>query len=75
MEETSVLYMSFRNGMGNICTITVDDPREDLQGAEVKTFMQKVIDLDIFVPKGYNIVSMVSAKIVNKDTVEYDLEV
>lgn len=73
--ETSVLYMTFKNQVGKVCTLTVDDPREDLQASEVKTFMEQVLSENIFLPKGYPLTTIVSAKVVNKDTVEYDLEV
>ena len=73
--ETSVLYMTFKNAIGNTCTFTVEDPLEEITSVEVKAMMEKIISLNIFLPRGYSITTMVSAKIVNKDTIEYDLEV
>ena len=73
MEETRVLYMSFRNVMGNICTLTVEDPREDIEEEEVVEVMNLIKDKNIFAPSGYDIVECVSAKVVDAQTTEFDL--
>ena len=33
--QTRVLYMTFKNTLGNSCTITVDDPRDDIEEQEI----------------------------------------
>ena len=75
MEETRVLYMSFRNGMGNICTLTVEDPREDIEEEEILEVMNLIKDKNIFLPSGFQIVECVSAKVVDAQTTEFDLKV
>ena len=72
---TSTLYMTFKNALGNSCTISIDDPREDLEEQEIVDFMNLVIQKNIFSPKGYDLANQVSAKIVNANTTEYDLVV
>lgn len=71
--DTSVLYMTFKNSLGNSCTISVDDPREDLTEQNIIDFMNLVVTKNIFQPKGYDITTTVSAKLVKANTVEYDL--
>lgn len=69
------LLMTFKNTLGNSFTLTVDDPREDLQEEDVIEAMNLIKDNNIFLPKGYDIASCVSAKVVDSTTTEYDLEV
>ena len=33
--QTRVLYMTFKNTLGNSCTITVDDPRDDIEEQDI----------------------------------------
>lgn len=74
MDEKN-LYMTFKNSLGNNCTISVPEPRTDITEQEIIDCMNLVIAKNIFQPKGYDIVTAVSAKVVNKNTVEFDLEV
>lgn len=74
MDETRVLYMTFRNQAGNSCTISVDDPKLDIQEQEIINAMNTIVTLNIFQPKGFDLVECVGAKIVNAETTEFDLE-
>ena len=69
------LTMTFKNTLGNAFTITLDDPREDLEEAEIIAAMNLIKEKKIFQPKGYDIAECISAKIVESTTTEYDLEV
>lgn len=71
--ETSVLYMTFKNALGNSCTISIEDPKEGLTEQEVKDYMDLVIQKNIFQPKGHDLITAVSAKIVDAETIEYSL--
>lgn len=71
--DTSVLYMTFKNSLGNSCTISVDDPRADITEQNIIDFMNLVVTKNIFQPKGYDITTTVSAKVVNANTTEYNL--
>lgn len=74
MDERT-LYMTFKNTLGNSCTLSLDDPREDITEQEVIDFMNLVITKNVFAPKGYDMTTAVGAKVVNKNTVEFDLEI
>ena len=69
------LVMTFKNTLGNSFSITVEDPRDDLEEQEIIDAMNLIKDKNIFQPKGYDIAACVSAKVVDSKTTEYDLEV
>lgn len=71
----SVLYLIFKNTLGNSFTITVDSPRDDLEEQEIVDAMNLIKQKNIFQPKGYDIAETVSAKVVESNTTVYDLEV
>lgn len=71
--NTRVLYMTFKNTLGNSCTITVEDPRDDIEEQNIIDTMNLIKTKNIFQPKGYDIATCVSAKIVNATTTEFDL--
>ena len=74
MEERK-LTMTFKNVLGNNFTLTIDDPREDLEEDDVVNVMNLIKEKNIFQPKGYDISECVSAKVVDSSTTEYDLKV
>lgn len=74
MNET-VLYMIFKNTLGNTFTITVDAPRDDLEEQNIIDAMNLIKQKNIFQPKGYDIAETVSAKVVTSNTTVYDLVV
>lgn len=71
----SVLYLIFKNTLGNSFTITVDAPRDDLEEQQIVDAMNLIKQKNIFQPKGYDIAETVSAKIVQSNTTVYDLVV
>lgn len=71
--ETRVLYMTFKNSLGNSCTITVEDPKADITEQNIIDAMNLIKSKNIFQPKGYDITTTVSAKIVDANTTEYNL--
>lgn len=75
MDTKKRLVMSFRNTLGRTVSISVDDPREDITEAEIKTVMDMIVEKNIFAPNGADIVAAVEAKVVVTDTTEYDLVV
>lgn len=75
METTKRLVMSFKNTLGRVVSISVDDPREDVTEAEIKKVMDMIIEKNIFVPNGADIIEAVEAKVVVTDTTEFDLVV
>ncbi|MFR3566670.1 MAG: DUF2922 domain-containing protein [Paraclostridium sordellii] len=75
METTKRLVMSFKNTLGRVVSISVDDPREDVTEAEIKKVMDMIVEKNIFVSNGADIVEAVEAKVVVTDTTEFDLVV
>ena len=67
--------MSFKNTLGRVVSISVDDPREDVTEAEIKKVMDMIVEKNIFAPNVGDLVENVEAKIVVIDTTEFDLAV
>ena len=73
METTKRLVMSFLTSVDKKVSLTVDNPREDINETEIKSAMDLVVEKNIFAPNGSDIVATVDAKVVVTDTTEYDL--
>lgn len=74
MDIQKKLVMTFKSSDDKKVSITVDNPREDLEENEIKEAMDTIIEKDIFSPNGGSLVSIVCAKVVQTDTTDYDLE-
>ncbi len=74
MEIKTRLVMTFKSSDDKKVSITVDNPREDLAESEIKEAMNTIIEKDIFSPNGGSLVQAISAKVVQTDTTDYDLE-
>ena len=74
MEEKK-LVMVFKNTLGNSFSITVEDPKENLEEQEIIDAMNLIKTKNIFQPKGYDIAECVSAKVVDSTITEYNLGV
>ena len=73
MELNRKLVMTFKTTDDKKVSLTVDNPREDLTEEEVKTAMELIKEKNIFTPGGADLASLVSAKVVETDTTNYDL--
>lgn len=73
METTKRLVMSFLTSDDKKVTLSVDNPREDINENEIKSAMDLVVEKNIFAPNGSDIVATVDAKVVVTDTTAYDL--
>ncbi len=73
MELNKKLVMTFKTTDDKKVSLTVDNPREDLTEEEVKTCMELIKEKNIFAPGGADLASLVSAKVVQTDTTNYDL--
>ena len=69
------LIMTFKNTLGNSFSITIDDPREDIEETDIIHAMNLIKEKNIFQPKGYDIAECVSAKVVDSTTTEYNLTI
>lgn len=72
MEEKK-LIMTFKNTLGNTFSITVEDPRANLEEQSIIDAMELIKDKNIFQPNGYDLGELVSAKIVDTTTTSFDL--
>lgn len=73
METKTKLLMTFKTDLDKKISIILDDPREDLSEAEIKSAMDLIVSKNIFTINGSNIVSSINAKVVITDTTDYDL--
>lgn len=73
MELNKKLVMTFKTTDDKKVSISVDNPREDLSEEEIKTAMELIKDKNIFAPGGSDLAALVSAKVVQTDTTNYDL--
>ena len=73
MELNRKLVITFKTTDDKKVSLTVDNPREDLTEEEVKTAMELIKEKNIFAPGGADLASLVSAKVVETDTTNYDL--
>ena len=73
MEVKKKLMMTFKTDEDKNVSISVDDPRENLNEVEIKNVMQLILQKDIFSINGASIVDLVEAKIVQTGTTEFDL--
>ena len=72
MELNRKLVMTFKTTDDKKVSLTVDNPIEDLTEEEVKTAMELIKEKNIFAPGGAELASLVSAKVVETDTTNYD---
>ena len=73
MELNKKLAMNFKTTDDKKVSISIDNPREDLSEEEIKTAMELIKDKNIFAPGGSDLAALVSAKVVQTDTTNYDL--
>lgn len=64
------LEMSFRNDQGNRVTLSVLDPREDLDPQEVQEAMEAIVTNNIFTSNGGDLVEILGARLVTRAVVE-----
>lgn len=68
-----VLKMQFETQTGSKSTVSLPDPKADLDEATIKTAMLSLIEKDIFENKDGSYVAPVNAKVVSTTEVVYDL--
>lgn len=67
------LIMTFKTTDDKTVSLSIDDPRDDINETEIKDAMDLVVSKNIFAPGGADISNAVSAKVVVTDTTPYDL--
>ena len=73
METTKKLLMTFKTDEGKKISLSIDDPRPNITEGEKNSAMETIINSGIFTPNGESLIEMLEAKIVETDTIEYDL--
>ena len=73
VKKTKRLVMVFGTNFDKNVSLSVDNPKDLLQEAEIKTAMETIISENIFAPNGEELKKCVEAKIVTTNTNEYDL--
>jgi len=73
METTKKLLMTFKTDKWKKVSLSVDDPKPNITEEEIKNAMETIINSGIFTPNGESLIEMNDAKIVETDTIEYDL--
>lgn len=68
MEMT--LQMSFITDLGKTTTISLADPREDLEAEEVQEAMESLISAHVFAPAGGALAAVKTARLVGKQVTE-----
>lgn len=70
MAVTQTLRMAFLSQAGKNVTLSLDNPRNDLTAAEVQAAMDLTIARNIFNSSGGDLVSKMSAMIIDTTTTE-----
>ena len=73
METTKKLVMVFKTDGDNNVSMTIDNPAYDLSENQIKSAMERIIQSNVFAPKGEALVEAIEAKIVVTNKTEYDL--
>ncbi|WAA10867.1 DUF2922 domain-containing protein [Fervidibacillus albus] len=72
MEKTLDLY--FLTEEGKTARLTINDPKEDLTGAEVKAAMDTIVSSGIFFSSTGAFISPKEARVVERNVVSIELE-
>ena len=73
MKTTKRLVMVFKTDSDTNVSISVDNPKDNLQESAIKSAMELIIAKDVFAPKEEKLVALVEARIVVTNTNEYEL--
>lgn len=65
------LELIFETAAGKAVTLTVDEPRENLTAQELFTGMQAIVDQNVFEVSGSPLATAKTARIVERNVVEY----
>ena len=73
MKTTKRLLMRFKTTADKVCSIAVDNPKDDIQETEIRAVMTLILSSNVFLPNGDELGALVDAKIVTTNTNEYEL--
>ncbi|QGP92630.1 hypothetical protein MGLY_20170 [Neomoorella glycerini] len=67
---TKRLELIFQNAAGRRTTLAVQDPRDNLTEAEVRSVMELILARNIFTSPGGDLTAIVGARIVTRDVTD-----
>lgn len=67
------IQMIFKNSAGKNFSISLDTPKDDLTGADVKPAMDLIVSKNIFATTGGDVTQLSTANIISRDVVELEL--
>ena len=70
---TKKLVMVFGTDGDKNVSLSVDNPKSNLDESTIKGAMETIVAQNIFVPNGEQLIKLVEAKIVTTNTDEYEL--
>lgn len=70
---SKTLIMVFQNDAGKNVSISIPQVRDSITEQEVKTVMQSILAKNIFTSNGGDLVGIMAAQIINKDTTELNV--
>ena len=73
MKTTKRLVMVFKTDADTNVSLSIDNPKDNLQESAIKSAMELIIAKDVFAPKQEKLVALVEARIVVTNTNEYEL--
>ena len=73
MDATKKLVMTFLTDEYRKLSLSIDDPKSNVNENEIKECMDLIVSRDVFAPNGESLVKAVEAKVVVTDTTAYDL--
>lgn len=65
-DTTKTLRMVFRNQAGSSYTLSLDNPRDNLTGAEIEAVMDQIIAANVLTTSGGDLVSKYDVKIIDQ---------
>ena len=68
LSSTKVVRLTFSTAGGKTFAITIDNPKEDLQSAEVMAAMNSLIDSDIFLTPSGALTGIRDIKVIDTTT-------
>lgn len=71
--ENAKLQMAFKNEEDRRVTFSVDDPKDDLTGEEVRNTMDTIVDTNVFFSAGGNIILPTGARIIRTTIEEMEI--
>ena len=73
MNTKTKLVMNFKSEDDKKVSMSIEDPRVDLNKEEISTCMELIIEKNIFKPRGLSLVNAIDAQVITTDTTDYDL--